>query len=239
MSSSNSPIIILSHPQMGENIGSVARVMSNFGLTELRIINPRDGWPNPKAYELAANGSFILDEAKLFSSLERAIADLNVLYGTASISRFMVKPTVTPKQAVGNGYQHQSNTGFLFGCERSGLSNEELVICDAVIKIPTSEINSSLNIAQAVAIIGYEYFTAICPKSSEVVEQPAKKEEINILFKYLEQELEANSFFKSPKMQPTMMRNIKNLFIRTKLTEQDVKTLFGIFRTLGGSGKKE
>lgn len=228
------PVVILSAPQMGENIGAVARIMSNFGVDELRIVNPRDGWPNEKAQAISAHGSFVLDQAKIYDSLQDAIADRNIVYGTASLERFMVKSVITPWEMERAEFQN-NKVGFLFGCEKSGLTNDELSLCDAIIRIPTSAKNHSLNIAQAVAILLYEYMKfelgeVEVPESPE----PASKEEVVHLISFLENNLDELNFFKSPNMKPTMMRNITNMLVKAKLSQQDARTLFGIFRAMIG-----
>lgn len=229
------PVVILSAPQMGENIGAVARIMSNFGVDELRIVNPRDGWPNEKAQAMSAHGSFVLDQAKVYDSLQDAIADRSIVYGTASLERFMVKPIITPWEMERAEFQN-NKVGFLFGCEKSGLTNDELSLCDAIIRIPTSEKNHSLNIAQAVAILLYEYMKieASDVKVAESIGELATKEEVTHLISFLESNLDERNFFKSPNMKPTMMRNITNMLVKAKLSQQDARTLFGIFRAMIG-----
>ncbi len=227
-----SKVIILSRPQMGENIGATARVMSNFGLSELRIIAPRDGWPNPKAYELAAHGAFILDRLTVYPDNASAIADINLLYGTASLDRFMVKDSIKPWDISGMGSE-ALKTGFLFGCERTGLTNDELVLCDYIVKIPTSELNPSLNLAQAVGVIAYELQKKdLVMETKGTLSPKASKGDIMHMLNFLEDSLAEVNFFKSAKMRPTMVRNIGNLFIKASLSEQDVRTLYGIFRAL-------
>jgi tRNA/rRNA methyltransferase len=211
---------------MGENIGATARAMSNFGLDELRIVAPRDGWPNQRAYALAANGAFVLDKAQIFEDLHSAIADINILYGTASGDRDMAKSTLAPWQIT--KASNSDKVGILFGCERSGLTNDELSICDHIIKIPTSQLNPSLNLAQAVMIIAYELGKGSAPASA--MPPQANKSEVLHMISFLQTALEERNFFKSPKMKPTMMRNITNLFVKSALTEQEVRTLYGIFK---------
>lgn len=229
--SNTSTTIILSHPQMGENIGAAARAMSNFGLHELRLIAPRDGWPNAKAYELAANGAFVLDNIKVFADLKSAVADINLLYGTASADRFLIKDTISPRQVM--QASKQQKLGFLFGCERTGLSNDDLALCDYIIKIPTAAQNPSLNLAQAVMIIAYEL--SLISHTQKPLPPKASKEDVVRMLEFLETSLIDANFFKSPKMQPTMMRNIYNLFMKSPLNEQDVRTLYGVFKALRGS----
>ncbi|MCE2991780.1 MAG: RNA methyltransferase [Candidatus Jidaibacter sp.] len=221
-----STVIILSHPQMGENIGATARAMSNFGLDELRIVAPRDGWPNQRAYALAANGEFVLDKAQIFQDLPSAIADIQTLYGTASGDRDMAKSTLAPWQITKN--LDFAKVGILFGCERSGLTNDELSVCDHIIKIPTSHLNPSLNLAQAVMIIAYELGKTNA--AATTAHPRASKGEVMHMLSFLQTALEERNFFKSQEMKPTMMRNITNLFVKAALTEQEVRTLYGIFK---------
>lgn len=225
------PIIILCNPQLGENIGAVARAMSNFGLCKLRLVSPRDGWPNLKAYELSAHGSFVLDDLEVFDDLDAATADLTYLFATTAQSRFMVKPVVESHK-MDHSVFNTNKVGFVFGRERSGLTNDEINICDSIINIPTSQLNPSLNLAQAVSIVSYEYSKLSLKDAHTDYPTLASKQEVTSFFSFLESALDENNFFKSPSMKPTMMQNIKNTFIRSSLTEQDVRTLFGIIKIL-------
>lgn len=218
--------VILVEPQLGENIGAVARVMSNFGFSELRIVNPRDGWPNEKAISMAVHGAFVVEKAVVYSSFKDAIADLNYLVATTAQDRYMEKPVLSPRELP----QIAGNFGLVLGRERSGLTNEEISYCDAIVSIPTAEINPSLNIAQAAAICCYELST-IKPSSLEVTEQ-AQRGDLNLFLEYLEGELETANFFKNPKIAATMKRNIRNYFMRSQMTEQDLKTMWGIIKAL-------
>lgn len=204
--------------------------MSNFGLSKLRLINPRDGWPNAKAYQMAAGGAYVLDNVTTFPDLKSAVSEgVTTLIGTAAQSRAMTKDVISPWQISAG----DPNLAFLFGCERSGLNNSELALCDAVIQIPTSSLNSSLNLAQAVGIIGYECYKMIHDAKTTAQSQPkASKGEINHMVDYLCEQLGDIGFFKSPKMQPTMVRNLFNMFNRCNLNQQDIKTLYGIFKSL-------
>ena len=230
------PIIILQEPQLGENIGAIARIMSNFAFNELRIVNPRDGWPNKKAMDMAVHGDYIIKNATIYPTLDDALSDLNLIFGSAAINRDMDKPVINPKQVLNTISKFKDvKIGFLFGRERSGLTNDELAICDYIIQIQTSELNSSLNIAQAVAIICYEYFHSY--KDLQIFDKLSSanlvnKKDLNYLLKFMEDSLESQNFFKSPKMKPIMLRNMKNLFVKAQLTSQDINTLFGIFKSL-------
>ncbi len=224
-----STAIILVAPQMGENIGATARAMSNFGLNDLRLVTPRDGWPNPKANEMSAHGEFIIEKARVFETVNAAIADLNFLIATTANPRYMEKPITSPREVYTLA---QGKVGIMFGCERSGLTNEQLVMADVITQIPTSDMNPSLNIAQAVGIMCYELFTRDTPTIKNNASQPATKAELDFFLTFLESNLEKTDFFKNKKLAPTMKRNIRNIFTRQPLTSQDTRTLMGIIKTL-------
>ncbi|MFI4984012.1 MAG: RNA methyltransferase [Rickettsiales bacterium] len=220
--------VILVEPQLGENIGAVARVMSNFGFTELRIVSPRDGWPNEKAIKMAAHGSFVVEKATVYDDFKSAIADLNYLVATTIQERYMEKPVMSLKELPSLA----GKIGLVLGRERSGLTNEEISYCNAIVSIPTAEVNPSLNIAQAAAICCYEFSMLKLPLTS----QPAQAErgDLTMFMEFLEGELETANFFKNPKIAATMKRNIRNYFTRSQMTEQDLKTMWGIIRALVG-----
>jgi len=218
--------IILISPQMGENIGAVARAMSNFDIEDLRIVNPRDGWPNEKANAMAANGEFIVENAKVFTSVEDAIEDLEFIAATTAQARYLKKESISSKSLE----IPSCKAGILFGCERSGLTNEQLAMADVLVKIPTSNKNSSLNIATAAALICYELFGEE-PKEIST-KDIAPKGELEFFFKYLEESLEDHSFYKNKDMAPTMKQNIRDIFLSKGLGNQDVKTLIGIVKAL-------
>lgn len=223
------PIIILVNPQMGENIGAVARVMGNFALSELRIVFPRDGWPNEKAVAMAAGAEAILSDAKIYASTREAIADLEIVFATTIRGRDMVKPVVTAREAVS---QFTSKTGILFGPERSGLSNDDTALSSAILSIPTNPAFSSLNLAQAVAICCYEWFQLQEKPAADKERQLAEKQEVLAMITHLETALETREFFKVPEMKERMRRNIENIFTRNQLTSQEVQTLRGIIACL-------
>lgn len=233
--------IILVQPQMGENIGAAARILSNFGLRDLRIVAPRDGWPNPKAEETARNAKFIIDEAKVFPTFQEAMADLHYLFAVTARPRDMVKPYLTPKETAAECYKHiqnQSRCGLVFGPERSGLTNGEVALCDAVVTIPVDPEHASLNLAQAVAILCYECYCANTTNTPPLQKplSTATREEINGLFSHLETTLDQANFFKAPEKRERMLINIQNMFLRAELTDQDVRTLRGILTSLSKHG---
>ena len=210
---------------MGENIGAAARVMANFGLDDLRIVNPRDGWPNPKALEMSAHAEGVIQNAKIFESLAEAAADLHYLYATTVRKRGLDKEVISPKEIVFNG-----KTGIVFGGERTGLENDEVALCDKIISIPVAEYKS-INLAMSVGIICYQI--SQIPSLREVLatrQSPdntitrlprsarndevimATKADMNSLFHHLENELDSRGFFQAPEKKPGMMQNIKNAF---------------------------
>lgn len=233
------PAIILVRPQMGENIGSAARVMANFSLSDLRIVAPRDGWPNEKARHLASGATEIIDNARVFSSTAEAIADLSFLLATSARERDMVKPVFAPKFAIAEIINEQKNgaaCGILFGAERTGLENSDVVLADALVTVPVSADYASLNLAQAVAILAYEYFSAT-ENFSEMREDfgrssLAKREDLLGLFSHLEHELDRCDFFKVPTKREKMLQNLRNFILRARLSDQDVRTFRGIIRAL-------
>ncbi len=212
---------------MGENIGATARVMSNFGLDDLRLVAPRDGWPNPKANEMAAHGEFVIKKAKVFKTVNEAIADLNFIIATSANPRYMEKTLTSPKEVYNFA---QGKIGIMFGCERSGLTNDQLIMADIITQIPTSDINPSLNIAQAVGIMCYELSMRNSINSPDKKTELATKGELDFFLNFLESSLDNTDFFKNKKLVPTMKRNIRNIFTRQSITSQDTRTLIGIIK---------
>jgi len=235
----NKPAIILVSPQLGENIGAAARVMLNFGIDDLRLVTPRDGWPNPKAVDMAKGAKKVIENARVFESLADATFDINHLYATTARTRDMIKPTLTAKKTAQDIISH-SNSGersaIMFGPERTGLENEHITLAEAITYIPVAPEYTSLNLAQAVSITCYEWFSAGDDTPEQIVDignlKQASKEELAHLFKHLESELDNTDFFKLPDKRPKMVNNIRNIFSRANLTDQEVRTLRGIIRSL-------
>jgi tRNA/rRNA methyltransferase len=227
------PAIVLCEPQLGENIGAVARAMLNCGLTDLRLVNPRDGWPSEPARAAASGADSVIDGARLFPSTEAAIADLTYVLATTARRRDLVKPILEPGAAVSG--LSDGGTGVLFGRERSGLTNDQVALADAMVIFPLNPAFSSLNLAQAVLLIGWEWLKAGTSPASEPMPEispPATKGEIVHLYAHLERELDAGNFFFPPEKRPHMTRNLMNLFARAALTRQDVRTLHGVIASL-------
>ncbi len=236
------PAVILVETQMGENIGAAARAMANFGLRELRLVKPRDGWPNGKANAMASSARFILDDAYHFDTVEEAVADLSLVFATTARERGQAKEVVGPGEAMNRVRPHVAGgakAGILFGRERWGLTSDEVGLSDAILTLPVDPDYASLNVGQAVIICAYEWargsgrdipFTT--PEAA-----PATKDDIARLFEHLETELDAANFLKPPEKRPRMVRNLRNIFTRAGLTDQDVRTLRGVVTALVKRGR--
>ncbi len=239
----NKPFIILATPQMGENIGASARAMLNCGLNDLRIINPRDNWPNNKAVANSAGALDIIPPVQVFKDTAEAIEECHYVYATTARPRDMVKPVFTARSAAKDMKRRASEgqkIGILFGGERAGLSNEDVARANAIITIPLNPEFSSLNLAQGVLLCAYEWaqayeYTAPDIETRQGDSFPVKAEEFDNFVNRLEDELEKKNFFRNEGMRPTMMRNIRALFSRTEMTDQETRTMQGIISALIGN----
>jgi tRNA/rRNA methyltransferase len=232
------PIVILVEPQMAENIGMVARAMANFGLSELRLVAPRNGWPKKGAHSAASGATHILEAAKLYPDVRAAIADLNFVFATTAREREQMKRVFAPEPAMVEAQARLAEgqgVGILFGRERTGLENDEVSLADAIVTFPVDPKFSSLNLAQAVLLVAYEWRKLACggglPFQGERRSPPAPREKVLSFFDYLEAELEAVNFYPADK-QPIMARNMRDIFHRLEMTEQDVRTLRGAIRAI-------
>jgi tRNA/rRNA methyltransferase len=236
----NAPAIILSRPQLGENIGAAARAMANFGLSDLRLVAPVCRWPNDKATAMAVGASNITDTARVFATLEEALGDLQLVFATTARERGVAKPILTPAEAATRlraAVSRGERVGLLFGGERSGLDNDEVSLATAVITIPTDPGFSSLNLAQAVLLTGYEWLKSADETPAERIDhgpinKPASREELFNLFAHLEDELLKSGFLYPPDKAPPAIRNLRALFHRANLTDQEVRTLRGMIKAL-------
>ena len=235
------PAVILVDPQLGENIGMVARAMLNCGLDDLRLVRPRDGWPNPAAEAAASGATSVLERARLFYTLGDAIADLDRLYAASARARDLTKPVVTPRQAAAELRASAAAgraAGLLMGPERSGLTSDDVALADAVIQVPLNPAFSSLNLAQAVLLVGYEWYQAGAEAPARVLpmgnSRPATKEELLNFFERLEATLDETGFMHPPERRPIMVRNLRSLFGRADLSEQEVRSLHGVVSALIG-----
>jgi len=234
-----SPAVILCEPQLGENIGATARAMANFGLWDLRLVNPRDRWPNEKATATASKAEHVLEKVRVFATVEEAIADLSLVYATTARRRDMQKPVLGPEEASQRVISHIASghgAGILFGREKWGLNNEEVAISDAIVTLPVEAAFASLNIAQAVLIMAYEWRrqTDLGKELlfTETVAEPATKAELLKLFEHLEQSLDEAGFFTAPDKRPTVINNLRAMLGRGAFSAQEVRTLHGVISSI-------
>ena len=234
-----SPAVILCEPQLGENIGTTARAMANFGLWDLRLVNPRDGWPNERAIAAASKAEHVLDKVRVFPTTEAAIEDLSLVYATTARRRDLQKPVLGPEEAAQRVIAHidtGAKAGILFGRERWGLYNEEVALSDAIVTLPVEAAFASLNIAQAVLIIAYEWRRQTdLGKTllfSETVAEPATKGQLLSLFEHLEQSLDEAGFFTAPDKRPTVVNNLRAMLGRGAFSAQEVRTLQGVISSI-------
>ncbi len=233
------PVVILCEPQLGENIGTAARAMANFGLWELRLVNPRDGWPNERAIAAAAKADHVISRVQVFSRLEEAIGDLSLVLATTARKRDMFKPVMGPDEAANRFVAHietGEKAGLLFGRERWGLNNEEITLSDAIVTLPVEPAFASLNIAQAVLVLAYEWRRAARAGEAlpfgEEVGLPASKQEVAGMYTHLETSLDEAGFFTVAEKRPSMINNIRTMLGRAHFNAQEVRTFRGIISAL-------
>jgi tRNA/rRNA methyltransferase len=233
------PIVILVEPQLGENIGMAARAMLNCGLSALRLVAPRDGWPNIKAKRAASGADIVLDEADVFDTVAEAVADLEHVVATSARNRELTQRILTPRQAVGEmrGWiAGGEKVGILFGPERTGLTNDDMVQADTALSIPLNPQFSSLNVAQAVLLVSYEWAMAHdetpAERLSEYATRLATKEELQNLFDRLERALDQSGFLRNKAARPAMVQNLRAFLQRASMTEQEVRTFHGVIKYL-------
>ncbi len=240
MDNNSSPVIILARPQLGENIGTAARAMLNFGFTSLRIINPRDGWPNEAALYTAVGAGHLIENAQIFTEFEAAIADLELIFSTTSRRRDLNKNIVSANNLYNEILVSEISPrkiGIIFGAERSGLENDELVWANKLVSIEVNENFTSMNLAAAVAIVCYELRKI--NNANSIINTPKKnneaatQKEILNFFNHLEQVMDQTNFYQVYTKKPTMLHNIKNIFKRVdKITSKEINTLIGIFKAM-------
>ena len=238
------PAIVLIEPQLGENIGMAARAMGNFALSELRIVNPRDSWPSISAKRAAAGADHILDRARLFNTVEQAVADLDLLFATTARAHDQAKPVVAPDAAAREIVDHAAaggRVGILFGRERWGLTNEEVARSNRIITFPVNPGFASLNLAQAVLLMGYEWFKLAAegtlPFAMPERSPRASQHQIQAFFENLVRELDRVEFLRPAEKRETMLVNLRNIFSRMEPTKQDMHTLHGVVMAIA-EGRK-
>jgi tRNA/rRNA methyltransferase len=238
------PIIILVEPQLGENIGAAARVMANFALRRLRLVKPRDGWPNMQARRAASGADRVLEEAELYDTLEAAIADCTLVLATTARAHDQAKPVISPDAAaalLAPRVAARENVAVMFGRERYGLENDEVALADRIVTFPVNPAFASLNLAQAVAVVAYEWFklgsAGALPFAMPQKSPPAGKQQVQAFFAHLERQLDVIEYFRPLEKRATMLVNLRNIFARMQPTQQDIQTLHGIVDALS-EGRK-
>jgi tRNA/rRNA methyltransferase len=238
------PVVILVEPQLGENIGMAARAMGNFGLTQLRLVNPRDGWPNIAAQRAASGADHILDHVELFDTVEQAVADCTLLFATTARAHDQAKPVVAPEaaaQEMASQIAGGGKVGILFGRERYGLQNEEVALANRIITFPVNPGFASLNLAQAVLLIGYEWFklatAGALPFAMPEHSERASQHQMQAFFDNLVRELDKVEFLRPAEKRETMLVNLRNIFSRMEPTKQDMHTLHGVVMAIA-EGRK-
>jgi tRNA/rRNA methyltransferase len=238
------PVVVLVEPQLGENIGAAARAMANFGLSRLRLVKPRQAWPNDKAQMMAAGADRILERAQLYDTLEAAVADCSFVLAATARAHDQAKPVVGPAEAaaqIAPRIAAGETVAIVFGRERNGLENDEVALADRILTLPVNPAFASLNLAQAIVIVAYEWFTrstgAELPFRMPEKSPPAQKQQLLAFFASLERELEKVEFFRPPDKRETMQINLRNIFSRMQPTQQDVQTLHGVIMSIA-EGRK-
>ncbi|MGH1480459.1 MAG: RNA methyltransferase [Geminicoccales bacterium] len=236
---SPAPAVILIGTQLGENVGTTARAMLNFGLSDLRLVRPKCGWPNVKALKACSGASAVLNRVRLYETTDEATADLRSVLATTARPRDLPKPVVTAAEAgqsLRRTIEEGASAGVLFGPERTGLSNDDLIYADAVLSVPLNPGYSSLNLAQAVLLVAYEWFQTGAPErpkpSTTQTRRPATKGELQGLLNHVAEELDETNFFRTPERRQSMLQSIKVVIQRANLREPDVHLLRGMIKAL-------
>lgn len=242
----NPPVFILVRPQMGENIGAAARAMLNFGLERLRVVAPRDGWPNPRAVAMASGAGRLLDFAGPYPAIQPAVAECDFVFATTARSRELTKPVMTPERAMAHARAlaaEGKTVGFLFGPERAGLENEDVALANAIVTVPVNPDFPSLNLGQCVLLLGYEWRRQQDETPPEVLSLArsdlATALEVEKLGDHFEERLEAAGFFFPPDKAPSMKVNLRNMWSRLALTRAEVQTFHGMLRQIAFRLKRQ
>ena len=231
---SQAPIIILVRPQLGENIGKAARAMLNFGLTELRLVAPRDGWPNPSAGPAASGADIVLEQARIFDSIAEATADCAHVYATTVRKRGLVKPVVTPEEAARAIHAEPGRSAILFGPERAGLETDDVAIARTILTVPINPDFGSLNLAQAVILVAYEWSKGVklaSPPATDL-DPPAPQADLDGLIDHLEGMLDPAGYFYPPDRVPATRRTLRSVLTKPAWNAQEVRTLRGVLSAL-------
>ena len=234
MSAATKPIIVLVRPQLGQNIGKAARAMLNFGLTEMRLVSPRDGWPNPEAGPAASGADAVLEHARLFDSVADAIADCSIVFASTVRRRDLVMPVVAPADMAGQIAAATSRCAILFGPERAGLETEDVALANSIVTVPINPEFGSLNLAQAVILLAYEWSrqSELAQPTVKDLEPQAPHGELDGLIKQLNDELETKGYFYPPSRTQATKNTLRTIFTKTGWSSREVKAIRGIIRAL-------
>jgi tRNA/rRNA methyltransferase len=228
------PIIVLVRPQLGQNIGKAARAMLNFGLTEMRLVAPRDGWPNPDAGPSASGADIVLEQAQVYDTVEQAIGDCSTVFASTVRRRDLVMPVVGPPHMAEAIASSSARSAILFGPERSGLETEDVALANAIVTVPINPQFGSLNLAQAVILLAYEWsrHSALAQPTSKELEPAAPMSELEGLIGHLDAELDAKGYFHPPSRKQATRNTIRTIFTKTGWSSREVKAVRGIIRSL-------
>ncbi|AMG74802.1 RNA methyltransferase [Sphingopyxis granuli] len=239
MTKAPAPVIVLVRPQLGENIGTVARAMLNFGLTELRLVAPRDGWPNPAAGPAASGADVVLANARVFDTLADAVADCTDVYATTVRKRGVTKPVLTPEAAATQVHATSGRSAYVFGPERSGLDSDDVALAHNIVTVPINPAFGSLNLAQAVILIAYEWSKgeALASPPEVPLDPPAPHRELEDLIDHLVRDLDAAGYFFPPERTTATLRTLRTALTKTGWSHNDIRMMHGIVTTLGKARK--
>lgn len=239
MTLENKPIIVLVRPQLGQNIGKAARAMLNFGLTEMRLVAPRDGWPNPDAGPAASGADQVLQQAKVFDSTDQAVSDCSLVFASTVRRRDLVMPVVGPNEMADQIIAQPERSAILFGPERSGLETEDVALSNAIVTVPINPHFGSLNLAQAVILLAYEWSrrSELVQPTVKELEPPAPHGELEGLIGQLDQELEAKGYFHPPSRTQATRNTLRTIFTKTGWSSREVKAVRGVIRALVGPAR--
>jgi tRNA/rRNA methyltransferase len=228
------PVIVLVRPQLGQNIGKAARAMLNFGLTEMRLVSPRDGWPNPDAGPAASGADIVLERAELYDSAAAAIADCSQVFASTVRRRDLVMPVLAPEAMADEIAASPQRSAILFGPERSGLETEEVALSNAIVTVPINPEFGSLNLAQAVILLAYEWSKhgTLAQPTAKELEPPAPQGEVEGLIGQLNEALESKGYFHPPSRTPATKNTLRTIFTKTGWSSREVKAVRGIIRAL-------
>jgi tRNA/rRNA methyltransferase len=240
VTSKNKPVIVLVRPQLGQNIGKAARAMLNFGLTDMRLVAPRDGWPNSDAGPAASGADTVLEQAQVFASVEEAIADCSIVFASTVRRRDLVMPVIGPQEMADQIAASPARSAILFGPERSGLETEDVALANAIVTVPINPDFGSLNLAQAVILLAYEWSKTgdLAQPTVKDVEPPAPHLELDGLISQLDAELVTKGYFHPPSRTQATRNTIRTIFTKTGWSSREVKAVRGIIRALVGPTRK-